>query len=97
MVANLFQWQTLITHRGPYDACQGVQLVITALLGHVYGALSKVRDLGVNTGSPLTFVYYRRTAQSAPPARSFVAWVSSGPAIAACSIRNPGQSIICLP
>ncbi|KAL1984501.1 hypothetical protein VTN96DRAFT_9100 [Rasamsonia emersonii] len=38
-------WQTLITHRGPYDACQGVQLVITALLGHVYGALSKNRAI----------------------------------------------------
>jgi len=32
----------LITHRGPYDACQGVQLVVTALLAQVYGALSKV-------------------------------------------------------
>ncbi|KAJ9273012.1 transcriptional regulator family: Fungal Specific TF and C2H2 zinc finger [Paecilomyces variotii] len=34
-------WQSLITHRGPYDVCKGVQLVITALLGQVYGALSK--------------------------------------------------------
>ena len=33
----------MITHRGPYDSCQGVQLLITALLGQIYGALSKVR------------------------------------------------------
>lgn len=36
------QWEALITHRGPYDPCNGVQLVLTALLGQVYGALSKV-------------------------------------------------------
>jgi hypothetical protein len=29
-------------HRGPYDSCKGVQLVIAALLGQVYGVLSKV-------------------------------------------------------
>src|SRR5687768_7750224 len=40
--ANLFQWQSLITHNGPYDACKGVQLLITAVLGQIYGALSKV-------------------------------------------------------
>jgi len=34
-------WQSLISHRGPFDACPGVQLVITALLGQVYGSLSK--------------------------------------------------------
>jgi hypothetical protein len=38
-------WQTLITHKGPYDTCQGVQLVITALLGQVYGSLSKNRAI----------------------------------------------------
>jgi hypothetical protein len=37
-----YQWQTLITHRGPYDTYNGVQLVITALLGQIYGILSKV-------------------------------------------------------
>ncbi|KAL4802766.1 hypothetical protein BDV18DRAFT_146536 [Aspergillus unguis] len=36
-------WQSLITHRGPYDACNGVQLLLTALLGQIYGALSKSR------------------------------------------------------
>ncbi|KAJ5623946.1 hypothetical protein N7510_000255 [Penicillium lagena] len=36
-------WQSLITHNGPYDACKGVQLLITALLGQIYGALSKNR------------------------------------------------------
>lgn len=35
----------MITHRGPYDACKGVQLLITALLGQIYGALSKVKSL----------------------------------------------------
>lgn len=34
-------WQTLITHRGPFDACSGVQLVLSALLSVIYGALSK--------------------------------------------------------
>lgn len=38
-------WQTLITHQGPYDACKGLQLVLTALLGQVYAALSKNRAL----------------------------------------------------
>lgn len=36
-------WQSLINHRGPFDACPGVQLAITALLGQVYGSLSKNR------------------------------------------------------
>jgi hypothetical protein len=40
--SNMKQWEGLITHRGPYDACQGVQLVLTALLAQIYGALSKV-------------------------------------------------------
>jgi hypothetical protein len=34
-------------HRGPYDPCPGIQLVVTALLGQVYGALSKVRYFGM--------------------------------------------------
>lgn len=34
-------WQSLITHRGPHDACPGVQLVLSALLSVVYGALSR--------------------------------------------------------
>lgn len=38
-------WQSLITHRGPRDACTGVQLVITALLGQIYGVLSKNRTI----------------------------------------------------
>jgi len=37
------QWHSLIRHRGPYDSCCGVQLVLTALLGQVYANLSKVR------------------------------------------------------
>lgn len=43
--AELSQWEKLINHRGPYDTCKGVQLVVTALLGQVYGALSKVSIL----------------------------------------------------
>jgi hypothetical protein len=35
-------WQSLITHRGQYDGVKGLQLVLTALLGQVYAALSKV-------------------------------------------------------
>lgn len=38
-------WQSLITHSGPYDTCKGVQLIITALLGQIYGALSKNRAI----------------------------------------------------
>jgi NADH:ubiquinone oxidoreductase subunit 2 (subunit N) len=41
------QWETLMKHRGPYDSCQGVQLVVTALLAQVYGALSKVNQLKI--------------------------------------------------
>lgn len=33
-------WQSLIAHSRPYDARKGVQLMITALLGQIYGALS---------------------------------------------------------
>jgi len=39
---SVSQWQTLIAHQGPYDTCKGVQLVVTALLGQVYGVLSRV-------------------------------------------------------
>ncbi|KAI4728363.1 C2H2 type zinc finger domain protein [Aureobasidium sp. EXF-10728] len=35
-------WQSLITHRGPHDPCNGLQLVLAALLGQVYAALSKI-------------------------------------------------------
>lgn len=34
-------WQSLIAHRGPHDACPGVQLVLSALLSVIYGALSR--------------------------------------------------------
>ncbi|CAG8081641.1 unnamed protein product [Penicillium salamii] len=54
-------WQSLITHSGPYDACKGVQLMLTALLGQIYGALSKNR--AVRTTSqvfrPLGFFWAR--------------------------------------
>lgn len=33
-------WQTLIEIRGPWDSCDGVQLVLTALIGQAYALLS---------------------------------------------------------
>jgi hypothetical protein len=33
-------WNSLITQKGPYDTCDGVQLVLTALLGQTYALLS---------------------------------------------------------
>ena len=44
-IALTTSWEKLITHRGPSDSCKGVQLVVTALLGSVYGALSKNRSV----------------------------------------------------
>jgi hypothetical protein len=35
-------WQNLIKHRGQYDSCAGIQLVLTALLGQTYANLSRV-------------------------------------------------------
>ncbi|KAF9886616.1 hypothetical protein FE257_011256 [Aspergillus nanangensis] len=54
-------WQSLITHRGPYDACKGVQLLITALLGQIYGALSKNRVIRTTSQvfRPLGFFWAR--------------------------------------
>jgi hypothetical protein len=37
--------QMLITQRGPYDACDGVQLVLTGVLSQIYGVLSKNRGI----------------------------------------------------
>lgn len=55
-------WQTLISHRGPHDACDGVQLVITALLSQVYGALSKNRSIRTTSQATraLSFSWARR-------------------------------------
>ncbi|RFU27123.1 hypothetical protein B7463_g9215, partial [Scytalidium lignicola] len=44
-IAVATSWEKLITHRGPYDACKGVQLVLAALLGQIYGALSRNREI----------------------------------------------------
>ncbi|KAL4890511.1 C2H2 type zinc finger domain protein [Aspergillus ambiguus] len=54
-------WQSLITHRGPYDACKGVQLLLTALLGQIYGALSKNRVVRTTSQvfRPLGFFWAR--------------------------------------
>ncbi len=55
-------WQTLITHRGPYDACDGVQLVLTGVLSQVYGALSRNRAIRSTSHAfhSLAFVWARR-------------------------------------
>ncbi|KAJ6179693.1 hypothetical protein N7519_010154 [Penicillium mononematosum] len=54
-------WQSMITHNGPYDACKGVQLMITALLGQIYGALSKNRAIRTTSQvfHPLGFLWAR--------------------------------------
>ncbi|KAF7719002.1 Zinc finger C2H2 type domain-containing protein [Penicillium ucsense] len=54
-------WQSLITHIGPYDPCHGVQLVLAALLGQVYGALSKNRAIRTTSQilRPLGFFWAR--------------------------------------
>jgi hypothetical protein len=54
-------WQSLITHNGPYDACKGVQLMMTALLGQIYGALSKNRAIRTTSQvfRPLGFFWAR--------------------------------------
>ncbi|RDW86075.1 uncharacterized protein DSM5745_02717 [Aspergillus mulundensis] len=33
-------WRGLIAHRGPYDQCEGVQLVLSSLLGQIYALMS---------------------------------------------------------
>jgi hypothetical protein len=55
-------WQTLITHRGPYDACDGVQLVLAGVLSQVYGALSRNRTIRSTSHAfhSLAFVWARR-------------------------------------
>lgn len=55
-------WQNLISHRGPYDECDGVQLLVTAVLGQVYGALSKNRAIRTTSHAfhSLGFVWARR-------------------------------------
>ncbi|ETI25656.1 hypothetical protein G647_02430 [Cladophialophora carrionii CBS 160.54] len=72
-------WQTLITHRGPYDACDGVQLVLTGVLSQLYGVLSRNRDIRSTSQAfhSLAFYWARRCgmldndpypARSVPPA-----------------------------
>ncbi|KAL4782592.1 hypothetical protein BJX76DRAFT_349232 [Aspergillus varians] len=38
-------WRTLIALRGPHDTCNGVQLVLTALLGQMYALLSSHAEI----------------------------------------------------
>ncbi|KIN02730.1 hypothetical protein OIDMADRAFT_102782 [Oidiodendron maius Zn] len=65
-VAIATSWETLITHRGPYDPCPGVQLVVTALLGQVYGALSKNRAIRTTSQAfhALSFFWARQCSVS---------------------------------
>jgi hypothetical protein len=51
-------WQILIAHRGSYDACQGVQLLVTALLGQVYGLLSKNRTIRTSSRAFHALAFY---------------------------------------
>ncbi|PLB53756.1 hypothetical protein P170DRAFT_396402 [Aspergillus steynii IBT 23096] len=44
-IAVATSWQTLIGLRGPRDSCDGVQLVLTALLGQTYALLSRNEDI----------------------------------------------------
>ncbi|KAJ5281402.1 hypothetical protein N7478_006774 [Penicillium angulare] len=37
-------WQTLVEIKGPWDSCDGIQLVLTALLGQTYALVSKNPD-----------------------------------------------------
>ncbi|KAJ9610238.1 hypothetical protein H2200_005015 [Cladophialophora chaetospira] len=55
-------WQTLIDQRGPYDSCDGVQLVLTGVLSQVYGALSRNRAIRSTSHAfhSLAFVWARR-------------------------------------
>jgi hypothetical protein len=54
LILILSQWQSLITHRGPHDPCNGLQLVLAALFGQVYAALSKVRSVPDSISQSLT-------------------------------------------
>lgn len=38
-------WSTLVTNRGPWDSCSGVQLVLTAALGQTYALMSRNHKL----------------------------------------------------
>ncbi|KUJ07826.1 uncharacterized protein LY89DRAFT_789492 [Mollisia scopiformis] len=67
-VAVTTSWEVLITHRGPYDSCQGVQLVVTALLAQIYGALSKNRVIRTTSQAfhALGFFWARQCTSSLP-------------------------------
>ncbi|CAD6448544.1 19ce0469-3f0d-4b0a-ab2f-1b3d6aa9e17d [Sclerotinia trifoliorum] len=73
-VAVATSWETLITHKGPYDSCQGVQLVVTALLAQIYGALSRNRVIRTTSQAfhALGFFWARQCAisDSEPYSRS---------------------------
>ncbi|KAA8571079.1 hypothetical protein EYC84_000434 [Monilinia fructicola] len=65
-VAVATSWETLITHQGPHDNCQGVQLVVTALLAQIYGVLSRNRAIRTTSQAfhALGFFWARQCAIS---------------------------------
>jgi hypothetical protein len=89
-IAVATNWETLITHRGPYDSCKGVQLVLTALLGQVYGALSKVFDSTQRYKTGCSYINFR-TGMSEPRARHSMQLASFGPDTAECLITPHTQ------
>ncbi|PVH72705.1 hypothetical protein DL98DRAFT_609856 [Cadophora sp. DSE1049] len=65
-VALTTSWEMLMTHRGPHDSCPGIQLVTTALLAQIYGALSKNRAIRTTSQAfhALGFFWARQCALS---------------------------------
>ncbi|KAH6694843.1 hypothetical protein BKA61DRAFT_637435 [Leptodontidium sp. MPI-SDFR-AT-0119] len=65
-VALTTSWEILITHRGSYDSCPGIQLVTTALLAQIYGSLSKNRAIRTTSQAfhALGFFWARQCALS---------------------------------
>jgi len=65
-VALTTSWEMLMIHRGPYDSCPGIQLVTTALLAQIYGALSKNRAIRTTSQAfhALGFFWARQCALS---------------------------------
>jgi hypothetical protein len=85
-------WTTLISHRGQYDSCNGIQVVLTALLGQIYANLSKVSS----AHPALQRLSYAslRIELSGLRAMCFTLLGSTGQGIAACTkLRNSVPAI----
>ena len=79
------KWEMLMIHRGPYDSCPGIQLVTTALLAQIYGALSKVSSIDYLLKSSTKVC---RTEQFAQLVKLSTLLASSGPGSALCPTVN---------